>query len=130
MITTNKLKILCLCKGGLVRSVALKKFIVTNYDDTDVLAAGGLTVQMDETRAMLIQWAGVVFVLSGSALKKLRKQYPLYKNRFVEVPVGSDVWGDASHPALIKTIENFHHVIDGAIKDLREYVRMFGNQER
>lgn len=88
-------KILCVCRGGNVRSVAMK-MLLTRYLDHDALACGFETTDA-ETRDMLYRWADVIVLLCADFEPLIR---PRWANKLSVYDVGEDIWGNPFSPSL------------------------------
>ena len=96
-------KILTVCRAGLVRSVALANVIKLHFAPVDVLNCGVGEHQLGrmnqlETLEMLFKWADKIVVMESHYLGKL----PLaYQGKTVICEVGPDRWNNPNHPELI-----------------------------
>lgn len=69
------MKILTICRGGQVRSVALKYLLhYSNYGQHDVLACG-VESNTQETREMLYEWADIIIVMTPEFAKFVPEKY-------------------------------------------------------
>ena len=93
-------KVLTICNGGNIRSVALARYIkdlngiyVNLQGDEDVIKyeaiAVGKDVMTDKSMDYMKQWADIIIDVSDNG----------------EHFIGEDVWNDASNPELIKKME-------------------------
>lgn len=98
------MRILTICQGGHVRSVAAKYLLRYKYGH-DVIACGweGNT---DETRDMLCQWAEYIVIMQGEFKKYID---PMYHGKLFAYDVGRDRFGNPFHPEL-------QAMIDGMIR--------------
>ncbi len=93
------MKILCICKGGNVRSVALAQMLKeAKSPRVDPLAASAKHNDRD-TLGMLFAWADRVALLSEDVRKYLPDEFKHHR-KLVLVEVGRDRFGRASHPEL------------------------------
>jgi len=94
------MKILCLCEGGNVRSVACS-YLLKYMHGQDALAAS-IAKNSAATLIMLCEWADKIIVME-------RMMKVMIIGRFQEkvsvYDVGPDRWGNAFHPQLIEQIE-------------------------
>lgn len=85
-----RLKVVCICRGGNVRSVAMK-MILNRYLDHSTLACG--TQNNDEaTIRMLCEWADKVVLMSEKLLLPFMLEEYFAKLCIFEV--GDDIWGN------------------------------------
>jgi len=98
------MKILTVCQGGHVRSVAAKYILKYRYGH-DVLACGWES-NTPETREMLCEWADYIVIMQAAF-----KQFiaPKYHGKLFAYDVGEDRYGNPFHPDL-------QAGIDGIIK--------------
>lgn len=89
-------RILCVCAGGNVRSVALA-YILKRIYNYDALSCG-IKANSQYTLEYLYKWADRIVIMQD-------KFKVLIPNRFhpkiVTYDVGEDIWNDAKHPELI-----------------------------
>lgn len=123
-----RLKVVCMCRGGNVRSVAMK-MILNRYLGHSSLACG-LDTNDEETRRFLFEWADVIVVMHKEMACYVTDHYQF---KLKVVHVGNDVWGDPFNEELqlkIVHILNAQHddlnpgrLIDPAkvLKRLRDY---------
>jgi len=93
-----KLRILCLCAGGVVRSVTMAALLKV-YWKLDALSAGFMNT--DGTVEYLLKWADHVYVMQPYMYEQVPEKYR-YKTRVMDV--GEDVWGMSQHPDLIRKL--------------------------
>lgn len=93
-----KLKILCICAGGVVRSVTMAALLKV-YWKQDALAAGFMNT--DETLKHLMEWADHIYVMQEYMYTQVPEEYR-HKTRVMDV--GEDRWGMSNHPELIKLL--------------------------
>lgn len=91
----TKIKTLCLCAGGTVRSVTLSSLLRYCWKH-DAIAAS-LDTNTDSTLKMLYEWADHVYVVQPYMLDAVPAEYR-YKTRVLDV--GADNWGMSMHPEL------------------------------
>jgi predicted protein tyrosine phosphatase len=96
------MKILTICRGGQVRSVAAK-FALTQYGH-DVLAIGWQN-NSKETLNMLCEWADYIVVMKDEFCKEIPDKF---EHKMICYHVGPDRFGYAFHPELQQMI---HHMI-------------------
>ncbi len=96
----KRLKFLCVCAGGVVRSVTLAAMLKYWFDH-DALAAS-IDKNVGETMTMLCEWADTIVVMDGWMLGWFLEQYgEKYDGKLKLVPVGPDKWGMSNHDDLI-----------------------------
>jgi hypothetical protein len=88
-------KVLCLCEGGNVRSVALAAELKACGQDA---MAAGLRRNSSETLDLLFGWADTIVVMSSELKAQWGTRYDL--RQAIVVEVGRDVYGRANHPDL------------------------------
>lgn len=97
------MKILCICRNGNVRSVALAYLIKTIYGH-DALACGIKKIGPD-TKRMLFDWADKVFVLDKELLPEVMKDRTSKFGRKVRVVhVGDDHWFNPKDQELLHNL--------------------------
>lgn len=90
------MKILAMCQGGHVRSVAVKYLMHYAFGRHDVLACGWES-NTAETRKMLFMWSDLIIIMQGSFSEFVPREF---HNKMVCYDVGQDRWGNAFHPEL------------------------------
>ena len=90
------MKVLCLCQGGNVRSVALA-YLLKYGADTDALACSWQK-NTPETIQMLCEWADAIALLESSFKVHVPTRY---HDKIAIFDVGPDRWGNPLHPDLI-----------------------------
>jgi hypothetical protein len=83
------MRILCVCHGGRVRSVALRHILIDQFGH-DVLACGAAK-QSTETMAMLCRWAEAILLLEPGYVEAVP---PEFRHKSQVLDVGPDTWGD------------------------------------
>ena len=106
------MKILCICRGGNTRSVALK--MILNKVGHDAIALGAERNSEETLNFLGDKWADRVIVLHPSLMKYIPK-YLLNKTLLLDV--GDDIWGSPFHPDLQRKLvellnENRRFLID------------------
>jgi len=96
------MKILTICRGGLVRSVALAS--VLRYEVGHDPIAYGVEKGTPETMKMLCAWADRVVVM--------QQEYEMvmglyYTSLFNVCDVGPDVWSNPLHPDLLARVRQY-----------------------
>lgn len=94
------IKILTLCRAGLVRSVALEDVLKLHFQPTDVLAAG-VDFNKEDTKEMLYKWADKIIVMEEHYLEKIPQEYQL---KILVCEVGPDTYGSSKNPILIDKV--------------------------
>ena len=97
------MKILCICHGGNVRSVALKHAL--NSAGHDAIACG-LSENSPETVAHLMDWADRVFLMVPGHNIPLP---PSNADKVRIADVGDDIWGSSTHPELKAKVRGLIH---------------------
>jgi hypothetical protein len=132
-----RLKVVCVCRGGNVRSVAMK-MIVNRYLDHSTLACG-LDTNDEETRNFLFVWADVIVVMHHDMFASIP---PFFFAKTFIFHVGNDVWGNPFDEELQLAIVdllngnpiplNFGRRINPAkvIKRLRDYREKIATRNR
>jgi hypothetical protein len=102
------MKILTICEGGNVRSVGLARILKTNLRRHNAIAIGaGWALSIENNRepgTYLCHWAELIVIMS----EHFRSGVPIPKGCESKVKiceVGPDVYGNPSHPELIKLCE-------------------------
>lgn len=105
-------RVLCLCEGGNVRSVALAAELKALGKDA---IAAGLRRNSANTIALLIDWADTVVLMSEDLLPRWTPFHASAKaagKGVMIVEVGPDLYGRANHPdlkAVVKpTVREWH----------------------
>jgi hypothetical protein len=102
------MKILAVCQGGHIRSVAAKFLLHYGQMGTpygqgpmhDVLCCGWQS-NSQETRNMLCEWANKIIVMD----ERFKQFIPSkYNNKLLVFHVGDDVFGAAFHPQLMNMV--------------------------
>ena len=93
------MKILCICQGGNVRSVACGYVLKYMYG-VDAVAASW-EKNSPETLDMLCRWADAIFVMQPEFVEKV---YEPYRTKVHVIDVGPDVWFNSLHPELIDKV--------------------------
>ena len=92
-------KVLCLCKGGVCRSVTLAALLKYWWPgNMDVLAAS-LEKNSASTLDMLYKWADTIVVADESLLLEVPTEYA--GQQLLLANLGEDRWGMSMHPDLI-----------------------------
>lgn len=94
------MKVVTMCQGGHVRSVALKYLL--RYQNTpphDVIACGW-EGNSPETRAMLFAWADVIVIMQLQFVPEQFHTRPDGSRKLFCYDVGEDRFGTAFHPEL------------------------------
>jgi len=127
------MKIVTMCRGGNVRSVAAK-MILHRYYGHEVIAIGADN-SSPSTKQFLFNWADKIVVMSSEFLSYLRyydedtKIDPSFvvncydfTNKSLLLEVGNDVWGDPFSESLqlkiFDAINAFHFDTLGGFKDV------------
>lgn len=97
MKISKSMKIVCICRGGQVRSVATRNILAEKYGFQKVLACGW-EKNDQETVDMLCDWADAIIVVGSVHDWNVPASRFLQKSIFVNV--GKDRWGHYGHPEL------------------------------
>lgn len=89
------LKIVCVCRGGNVRSVAMKR-ILHRYLGHETLAVG-IDNNGEECLRMLYGWADFIIVTHKAFAERIPAEFATKVQTF---HIGLDVWGNSFHPEL------------------------------
>ncbi len=95
-----KLKILCICQGGNVRSATLAYLFKYKYG-LDSLAASWQR-NSKETLDYLCEWADIVIVVEKSFTSYVSEKY---KEKLKVYDIGPDRWGISLHPELQEILD-------------------------
>ena len=90
------MRVLCLCQGGNVRSVALA--FVLKYEYSEDALAASLEKNSPETLASMMEWAEKIFVVERWMLDWISK---MHRDRVTVLEIGPDRWGNSLHPELV-----------------------------
>ncbi len=92
-------RVLCICHGGQVRSVAVRHILFHQFGFKKVIAAGW-GMNDEDTIQSLCEWADAVVVVGRPS--EWRLNTPPQKT--IHIEVGKDVWGRHNHPALLELL--------------------------
>lgn len=81
-------KILCICRYGNIRSVALARLL--KKERFDALACG-IIPNAKDTLQMLMRWADKILVVETSLIQFLPEGF---EKKIVDMEIGEDVWHD------------------------------------
>lgn len=93
-------RVLCICRGGQVRSVAARNILCKVFGFMKVIAAGWEMNDADTIKS-LCEWADAVIVVGRPGDWNINT--PPQKTLHVEV--GEDVWGRYNHPELLELLK-------------------------
>lgn len=93
-------KVVCICRGGQVRSVAARYILADHFGFRKVLACGW-EKNDEETVRMLCEWADVVLVVGSADSWVLNSSLVPPPNKTVLINIGEDRWGRYNHPDLV-----------------------------
>jgi hypothetical protein len=96
------MKVLCVCRNGNSRSVALA-WLLKHKHGQDALAMG-LRKNSHETQQMLYEWADLIILTAGKYAGEIPDVYTA-KLRIWDV--GSDVWFKGFAPDLVEHYQHF-----------------------
>lgn len=91
------MKVLTMCQGGNVRSVALG-YLLKYFGGHDAVACSW-EKNSPQTILMLCQWADKICVLQEEFKVYIPKRF--WRRKLVVVDVGPDRWGNSLHPELV-----------------------------
>lgn len=94
------MKILTVCRAGLVRSVALADVLKLHFEPTDVLPMGK-DFQSKETQEMLFNWADKIVVMETHYMEDIPENH---RAKTLICEVGPDIYGSSKHPDLINKV--------------------------
>lgn len=94
------MKILTVCRAGLVRSVALADVLKLHFEPTDVLPMGK-DFNSEDTKYMLYNWADKIVVMEEHYKNSIPESY-WHKTLVCEV--GPDGYGSSKNPILIDLV--------------------------
>ena len=98
----RRVKVLCVCRWGNIRSVALARLL--KHEGYDALACG-VNAHSPQTFAMLSGWADFIFV----AKREFSLAIPeAYKTKVIDARIGEDIWLDADHPDLMAVVKRVY----------------------
>jgi len=103
------MKILTVCRAGLVRSVSLANVLKLHYWPVDVLTCGIGKHEFgrmndENTLKMLFTWADNIIVMENH----YREEIPLeFITKVLICEVGPDTYGNPSNPILISKVWNW-----------------------
>lgn len=96
---TKDMKILCICRGGQVRSVAARHLLADRYGFRKVIACGW-EKNDEETVSTLCNWADAILVVGSASTWKLNT--PTNKTHLLDI--GVDRWGHYGHQDLLSIL--------------------------
>ena len=97
------MKILTICRAGLVRSIALADVLKLHFEPTDVLSLG-IDFSSLPTQQMLFNWADKIVIMESHYLEKISE---VYKTKILICEVGPDTYGNPKNPELINKVFNW-----------------------
>ena len=97
----RKQRILTICQGGNVRSVALGYLLKERYG-FDAIACGWMW-NTHETIGMLCEWADAVIILQDEFKQHVPKKYHA---KLSLLDVGPDRWFNSLHPELLGILDD------------------------
>ena len=97
MITPNS-KVVCICRGGQVRSVAARYVLADKFGFRKVLACGW-EKNDNETVTMLCEWADVIFVVGSAHSWNIPAEQ--FRHKAYMLNVGPDRWGHYGNQELV-----------------------------
>lgn len=101
----NKTKILTVCRHGNIRSIAMARILKKEgYDAIPI----GITEAQPDTLEMLAKWADKILFADSKFMQFLPQQY---KDKFMDMELGEDIWKDANHPDLLQKIERKYYAL-------------------
>ena len=94
------IKIVTMCRQGLVRSVALADVLKLHFEPCDVIPIGHFG-NTKETRDMLMDWADKIVVMEAHYMQYIDETY---MHKALVCDVGPDRYGSSKHPQLIDQV--------------------------
>lgn len=94
------MKILTVCAGGLVRSVALADVLKIHFEPTDVIPVG-INFNGKGTKYMLYEWAEKIVVMTEPFVEQIPTEY---REKVLVCEVGADTYGQSKHPELLEKV--------------------------
>lgn len=94
------IKIITMCRQGLVRSVALADALKLHFEPVDVLSIGYFA-NTEPTKTMLFDWADFIICMESKYVGHIDIKY-LPKLMICEV--GPDTYGSSRNPGLIDKV--------------------------
>ena len=94
-------KILTVCKHGLVRSVGLADVLKLHFEEVDVIPVGYFS-NSRETLLQLMEWADFIVVMENRYRFKI--PHPEFEGKVITCEVGQDTYGNSHNRALIDTV--------------------------
>lgn len=95
------MKILTICRGGLVRSVALASVLRYEVDHDPI--AYGIEKAAEDTMRMLFGWCDRIVVMQPEYADEIDR-LNIGKPRYCICDVGPDVWSNPLHPDLLAKV--------------------------
>lgn len=92
-------RVVCICRGGQVRSVATRYILADRFGFRRVLVCGW-EKNDKETVEMLCRWADAVVVV-GSTGNWWHTPDPMFEDKTHRLNIGEDRWGVYNHPELV-----------------------------
>lgn len=99
-------KIVVMCRQGLVRSVSLTDVLKLHFRPVDVIPIGYFA-NTEATKNMLFAWADHVIVMEQHMAKKVPDEFAA---KVSVCEVGPDVYGRHNHPRLLELVWNWARV--------------------
>lgn len=94
------MKILTVCRAGLVRSVSLADVLKLHFEPTDVIPIG-IDFNDSETKVLLYEWADKIVVMEEHYLDKIPLEF---REKTLVCEVGPDTYGHSKNPELIDKV--------------------------
>ncbi len=96
------MKILCVCRAGIVRSGALSMNLKQRFGYLDTLQAG-VDFNSPETLSMLYAWADKIYIVEDVFWNNIPEEF---KAKTELINIGPDVWGNCMNPELQSKVIN------------------------
>lgn len=96
-------KIVTMCRQGLVRSVALADVLKLHFRPVDVIPIGYFG-NTEETKEMMFEWADYIVVMQEHYLKYVPREH---KHKTHVCEVGPDTYKYSKHSRLIDKVWNW-----------------------
>jgi predicted protein tyrosine phosphatase len=118
------IKILTVCRAGLVRSVSLADVLKLHFEPVDVIPVGcgsyeGGKFNSDEILDYLYNWADHIIVMEEHYKNKIPGKY---LGKVLVCEVGADTYGSSKNPELLRKVWGWAR-INSEILGIREHLR-------
>lgn len=103
MKLTSNMKVVCICRGGQVRSVAARYILSERFGFRKVLACGWEKNDHD-TVEMLCRWADAILIVGSAKQWVVEGKVDWIFNETALIDIGPDVYHRYNHPELINIL--------------------------